>query len=52
MKVRHPGGCTTVKADAVGRFAAEGVPPGPVSLRCEPAEGGAGPVVETDWFLA
>lgn len=52
VRVRHPGGSTNVRADEVGRFAADGVEPGPVSLRCEPVEGADGPVVETDWFLA
>ena len=48
IEVRHPGGTATVEADAVGRFSAGDVAPGPVSLRCA-GDGGA---VETDWFLA
>jgi hypothetical protein len=52
VQVRHRGGAVTVEADAVGRFAAEDLEPGPVSLRCEPPAGVDEPVVETDWFLA
>lgn len=52
VELRHPGGTITVDADQIGRFAADEVEPGPVSLRCEPAEGSEAPVVETDWFLA
>jgi hypothetical protein len=52
VQVRHRGGAVTVEADAVGRFAAEDLEPGPVSLRCEPPAGVDDPVVETDWFLA
>jgi hypothetical protein len=48
VEARHQGGTTTVAADEIGRFRVDGVPSGPVSLRCS-----AGPrVVETDWFLA
>ncbi len=50
VEVCHPGGTTTVDVDALGRFAADGLAPGPVSLRCRPAQGG--PAVGTDWFLA
>ncbi len=48
VEVRHAGGTTTVDADAMGRFAAEGVPTGPVSLRCRAGES----AFATDWFLA
>jgi hypothetical protein len=51
VEVHHSGGSLRVEADDVGRFSVEGVEPGPVSIRCEPHEGGGGPVVETDWFL-
>lgn len=47
VEIRHPGGRVTVAADEVGRFAASGVAPGPVSIRCRLAT----KVVETDWFL-
>ena len=48
IEVRHSGGLLRVTADHVGRFAAEGVVPGPVSLRVKVAEGEA-PVLETAW---
>jgi hypothetical protein len=48
VEIRHPGGTVTVDADEMGRFAAEGLPPGPVSLRC----GAGATAVDTDWFLA
>jgi hypothetical protein len=48
VEIRHAGGTTTVDADAMGRFAAEGVRTGPVSLRCR---AGAS-TCDTDWFLA
>lgn len=48
VEVRHGGGTSTVQADAVGRFGAEGVEAGPVSLRCT----SGARVVETDWFIA
>lgn len=47
VEVRHGGGALAVEADEIGRFRAEGLAPGPVSLRCTAAAG----VVETDWFL-
>lgn len=48
VEIRHRGGRVMVAADEVGRFAASGIAPGPVSIRCQ-----VGPdVVETDWFLA
>jgi len=49
VEIRHPGGTTTVDADDLGRFAATGVAPGPVSLRCRTAAGDLD--VGTDWFL-
>ncbi len=50
VEVRHAGGTTTVEVDDLGRFAADGLVPGPVSLRCRTAAGGLD--VGTDWFLA
>lgn len=47
--VRHGGGAATVEVDELGRFLAEGIAPGPVSLHCEPAEGAG--VVSTDWVI-
>ena len=49
VEVRHRAGRTEVTADEVGRFAADDLPPGPMSLRSE-ATGGRR--IETDWFLA
>jgi hypothetical protein len=49
VEVRHRGGRLEVAADDVGRFTADDLPPGPVSLRCQ---GAGGRWVETDWFLA
>lgn len=48
VELRHASGLVSVEADEVGRFSVEGVPAGPVSLRCRPA--GGVPVV-TDWVL-
>ena len=48
IEVRHSGGLLRLDADEVGRFAAEGVAPGPVSLRCL-AEGSDTPPLETAW---
>lgn len=47
VHVRHRDGSATVAADDVGRFSADDLPSGPISLRCEVG----GRVVETDWFL-
>jgi hypothetical protein len=49
VQVRHGGGTVEVDADHLGRFIADDVVPGPVSLRCSGAEGTA-PVV-TDWVV-
>ena len=48
VQVRHRRGRVEVSADEVGRFTADDLPPGPVSLRCQAA---GGRWVETDWFL-
>ena len=48
VEVRHPGGCITVTADALGRFLADDVPRGPVSLRCVT---GAATATVTDWII-
>ena len=52
VEVRHRGGRLEVAADELGRFAVDGFPSGPVSLRCEATGTAKGLVVETDWFLA
>lgn len=48
VQVRHPEGVLEVEADELGRFAAERVSAGPVSLRCEQTGAGHAPVV-TEW---
>jgi hypothetical protein len=45
LELRHGGGLLELEADAHGRFAAEGVEAGPVSLRCRRA----GAAIETEW---
>lgn len=47
VEVRHGAGTTTVAADEVGRFKADDVAAGPVSLLCLAGSR----VVQTDWFL-
>src|ERR1700689_2533649 len=34
VDIRHSAGMITVEADTLGRFSAESIPPGTVSLRC------------------
>src|SRR5437762_11114526 len=46
VELRHAGGLLTLDADELGRFAAEGVEPGPVSLRCRAAGAAA---IATEW---
>lgn len=48
VEVRHPGGSVSVQADEFGRFSCGGIPPGPVSLRCVPADAVA---MITEWFV-
>ncbi len=48
IEVRHSGGLLRLGADEVGRFSADGVAPGPVSLRCM-VEGVDGPPLDTAW---
>lgn len=47
VAIRHSRGMTPVGADALGRFSAEGIAPGPLGVRCELADGS---VVVTDWL--
>jgi RNA polymerase sigma factor (sigma-70 family) len=47
VELRHASGLLELEADARGRFTAEDVEPGPVSLRWRREEGG--PAVMTDW---
>jgi hypothetical protein len=46
VHVRHAGGVVVTAADDLGRFHAEGVRPGRVSIRCEPP---GDPALETGW---
>jgi hypothetical protein len=51
IAVRHGEDLTAVRADERGRFAAHGIAPGPVSLRCRlDGAPGAGRLVETGWL--
>jgi len=47
--VESPSGTRETAADPQGRFRIEGVAPGPVRLRCEPAAKGAFVPVRTEW---
>jgi len=47
VEIRHAGGTVGVDADHLGRFAAAGLRPGPVSLHCRAGDA----TVDTDWFL-
>jgi hypothetical protein len=49
LAIDHPGGVAEVTADALGRFQASGLTPGPMRLRCT-RDDRAG-IVRTDWFL-
>lgn len=46
VEVRHREGTTTTTADPLGRFVVEGLPSGPMSLRCRLASGGE---LATEW---
>jgi hypothetical protein len=48
IEVRSPDRSLTVEADHLGRFSAEDVPAGPVSLRCDST---TGPPTETEWVI-
>ena len=48
MDIRHGQGVTTVEADTLGRFSAEEVPSGQISLRC-PVGPDQAPIV-TGWI--
>ena len=49
IEVRHLGGSLTVDSDELGRFSAERVSPGPVSLRCKAGDAATWPPTATDW---
>jgi hypothetical protein len=50
VTVRHSGGAEQVDADELGRFRAEGLAPGPASLRCDLTGDHEGGPVVTDWI--
>jgi hypothetical protein len=50
LEVRHAAGVATVDADELGRFAADDLPPGPVSLHVH-GEGAGAVAVTTDWIV-
>jgi hypothetical protein len=49
IEVRHAGGITSVDTDALGRFRADAISPGPVSLRCLPTAPPSAPRFATEW---
>jgi hypothetical protein len=50
IDVRHAGGVTTVRADQLGRFGADAISAGPVSLRCHFGDAPSSPPVVTEWI--
>ena len=50
VELRHPGGSLNVRSDRLGHFAADGVPSGPISVRCG-VGGVAGRAAHTDWVV-
>ncbi|HVM00140.1 MAG TPA: hypothetical protein VM324_12685 [Egibacteraceae bacterium] len=51
IEICHGSGVATAQADEIGRFRADALPAGPVSLRCHLGEGDDARVVKTDWLL-
>jgi hypothetical protein len=49
IDVRHAGGTTTIQADQLGRFRADAIGAGPVSLRCRLAAAPSARPVVTEW---
>jgi hypothetical protein len=49
VQVRHPDGVLEVEADELGRFAAERIATGPISLRCVQSGPGSSAPVVTEW---
>lgn len=50
IDVRHAGGVTTVRADQLGRFGADAISAGPVSLRCHLGDDPSSLPVVTEWI--
>ncbi len=51
VEIRHRGGSTVVQADELGRFHADGLEAGPMSLRCWVTGTAGVPPTETDWIV-
>lgn len=51
IELRHPKGSRFVDTDDHGRFQVDGLPHGPVSLRCRPADAPDAPGTTTDWLV-
>lgn len=54
IEIRQPEATSVVEADSLGRFHADDLVPGPVSLRCRTARQAADPehpATETDWVV-
>lgn len=49
VEIRRPAGVVRLESDDFGRFMADSLAEGPLSLRCRPASGGTTPPVVTDW---
>lgn len=49
VDIRHGDGVVTVEADELGRFSADSLQAGPISLRCSPDSATGQPPVVTDW---
>jgi hypothetical protein len=49
VEIRHRDEVVTLESDELGRFSADALPPGPVSLRCGEGAGEARSPVVTDW---
>ena len=50
VEIRYPDGSVAVQSDRLGHFRADGVPAGPVSLRCR-IGGPTGRAAHTDWVV-
>lgn len=49
VEIRHGSGVAVAEADDLGRFRAESVPAGSISLRCHVGTGDSARTVNTDW---
>jgi hypothetical protein len=51
VEVRHRGGAFSVPSDRFGHFQADGVPSGPLSLRCHLRDTPSATSVDTSWIV-